>query len=500
MLRVRCPGGAVAPRQLRTIAAVSKKYGRDSIHVTTRQEFQIHDLRLEDVIPAMRQLLAVGLATRGGGGNTVRNIVVSPDAGISADEVFDPSSFALALTSRLISEPDSWTLPRKFKIAFSNSAKEIGHLLHEFISADDVYLVAEAVKRVFAKYGNRSDKNAARLRFLWREKGEDRFRELYDEELRNLRGQPITPLKLQPPTTFTLPVGVEHLKDTSTAFETWKRRYVTKQSQSGRLSFLLPLFLGDLKCDDALALAISLEPFGDDTLRATSEQNLRLRNIPEMYLVNVYRVLKDISELASAPALLANTISCAGAGTCRLGICLSKGAARAINDKLMAASLNLDQIPGFKIHISGCPNTCGQHMIADLGFYGKVGRSGDRILPAYGVVAGAILGYDSKPRFAQALGQISARVLPWFVEQVLSIWIEKRTRFTSFAEYMDSEGGNDIRGLCDRHRSDLDGNVESSHFVDWGASRAFSLEGRGQGECSAGPALPEQVAAIGGPI
>ena len=211
MLRIRCPGGAIALRQLRMIAVVSKKYGRDSIHVTTRQEFQIHDLRLEDVIPAMRQLLTVGLGTRGGGGNTVRNIIVSSDAGISADEVFDPSPFVFALTSRLISEPDSWTLPRKLKIAFSNSAKDsaaaqfndlgfiatvrdgqsgfrvyvaggmgakpdIGHLVHEFISADDVYLVAEAVKRVFAKYGNRSDKNAARLRFLWREKGEDRFR------------------------------------------------------------------------------------------------------------------------------------------------------------------------------------------------------------------------------------------------------------------------------------------------------------------------------------
>lgn len=533
MLRVRCPGGAVTPRQLRMIAAISKKYGRDSIHVTTRQEFQIHDLRLEDVIPAMRQLLTVGLATRGGGGNTVRNIIVSSNAGISADEVFDPSPFAFALTSRLISEPDSWTLPRKFKIAFSNSAKdsaaaqfndlgfiatiqdgqsgfrvyvaggmgakpEIGHLLHEFIPADDVYLVAAAVKRVFAKHGNRTDKNAARLRFLWREKGEGRFRELYDEELGNLREQLITPLKLQASATFTLPVGVQPIKDTSVAFETWKRRYVTKQSQSERCSVLLPLFLGDLRCDDALVLATFLERFGDDTLRATSGQNLRLRNIPEEYLGNVYRLLEDITELASAPALLANTISCAGAGTCRLGICLSKGAARAINDKLMVASLNLDQISGFKIHISGCPNTCGQHMIADLGFYGKVGRSGDRILPAYGVVAGSIVGCESKPRFAQALGQISARGLPQFVEQLLKIWIEKRSRFTSFAQYIDSEGGNDIRNLCDRHRALLDSNVESSQFVDWGATRAFSLAGRGQGECSVGPMLPEQVAANGG--
>ncbi len=121
MLRIRCPGGALTPRQLRTIAVLSKTHGRNSIHITTRQEFQIHNLKLMDVVPIVRELLSVGLATRGGGGNTVRNIIVSPDAGISADEVFDPGPYVFALTSRLIAEPNSWTLPRKFKIAFSNS-------------------------------------------------------------------------------------------------------------------------------------------------------------------------------------------------------------------------------------------------------------------------------------------------------------------------------------------------------------------------------------------
>ncbi len=202
MLRIRCPGGALTPTQLRTIATLSNRYGAGHIHVTTRQEFQIHDLKLEDVVPVMRQLMDGGLATRGGGGNTVRNIILSPDAGVSPDEAFDPSPYTFALTSFLIAQPNSWALPRKFKIAFSNSAKdsayaqfndlgfvatvqdgvlgfrvyvaggmgtkpEVGHLLHEFIPADDVYLVAEATKRVFDKHGNRKNKNAARLRFLW---------------------------------------------------------------------------------------------------------------------------------------------------------------------------------------------------------------------------------------------------------------------------------------------------------------------------------------------
>ena len=522
MLRVRCPGGALTPRQLKMIAKVSKTYGRDSIHVTTRQEFQIHDLKLKDVIPAMRQLLSVGLATRGGGGNTVRNIIVSSDAGISSDEVFDPSPFVFALTSRLISEPDSWTLPRKFKIAFSNSAKdsagaqfndvgfiagvrnghlgfrvyvaggmgsrpEIGHLLHDFISVDEVYFVAEAVKHVFAKHGNRKDKNAARLRFLWRDKGESGFRKLYEEELRSLHQHRVGPLKSERPSTTALPIHVEPITDHSVAFEAWKKRYVTAQRQSGHCSVLVPLFLGDLNCGDALKLGHFLESFGDDTLRATSGQNLRLRNIPERYLGNVYGVVKDISELSSVPALLANTIACAGAGTCRLGICLSKDAARAVKDKLIESRLNLDEIPDFKIHLSGCPNTCGQHMIADLGFYGKVGRNGEQILPAYGVVAGAIVGATDESRFARNLGQVSARDLPSFVEEVLKVWSHKKHRFRSFAAYIDLEGEKDIRSLCERYRLRSNAEIEPSYLFDWGESKQFSLEGRSEGECSAGP-------------
>jgi sulfite reductase (ferredoxin) len=124
MVRIRTTGGALTPRQLRTIAEISARYGSDTIHITTRQEFQVHDVALENVLPVMRELLQVGLASRGGGGNTVRNVLVSPDAGVGLGEVFDPSPYAFALTSRLIAELDSWLLPRKFKIAFSNSAAD----------------------------------------------------------------------------------------------------------------------------------------------------------------------------------------------------------------------------------------------------------------------------------------------------------------------------------------------------------------------------------------
>jgi sulfite reductase (ferredoxin) len=520
MLRIRCPGGALTPGQLHTIASLAKEYVGDFIHITTRQEFQIHDLKLEDAVPVMRRLAGVGLATRGGGGNTVRNILVSPEAGVSADEVFDPSPFAFALTSRLVAEPDSWGLPRKFKIAFSNSAKdsayaqfndlgfitdikggtvgfrvyvaggmgakpEIGHLLHEFIPVDDVCLVAEATKRVFDKHGNRRDKHKARLRFLWKQLGEHRFRQLYEQELRQLRREGIRPLELPKHSRTRVVPPFHPVHDHSLEFERWKQRYVVAQRQPGLCSILIPVFLGNLKNEEAVALADFLQAFGNDVLRATLGQNLRLRNIPEDYLGNVYAVVKDISELASAPALLANSIACTGADTCKLGICLSKGALRAIKDKLVGSEFDLDQIADFKLNLSGCPNTCGQHMVADLGFYGKVGHLDEQIFPAYGVVGGGIVG-AGEARLARNLGQVSARALPDFVSGVLQTWIQKKSRFHSFAAYIDSEGSHDIALMCQRYGTIPDSGTGSTNFSDWGASAPFSLAGRGQGECSAG--------------
>jgi len=525
MLRIRCPGGALTPSQLHTIATLASGYGAGHIHVTTRQEFQIHDLKLEDVVPVMRQLMNAGLATRGGGGNTVRNIILSTDAGVSAEEAFDPSPYAFALTTLLIAQPNSWTLPRKFKIAFSNSAKdsayaqfndlgfvateqdgvlgfrvyvaggmgakpEVGHLLREFIPADDVYLVAEASKRVFDKHGNRKNKNAARLRFLWKQLSEEGFRQLYERELRELRRDLHGALELP---KLDLPkdgphadaVGFDPIQDESPEFLRWKSRYVVPQKQRGLCSVLVPVFLGNLKNDEAIALARFLEPFGKNVLRATLGQNLRLRNIPEQYVANVYSVVKNISELASAPALLANSISCTGADTCKLGICLSKGALRAVATGLTESGLDLNQIPEFKLNLSGCPNTCGQHMLADLGFYGQVGRKDQRMFPAYGVVAGAVVG-GGESRLARSLGRVSARDLPRFVCEVLQIWTEKKSRFHSFAAYVDAEGATDVKRLCERYRNIPDFEEDSSYFFDWGASEPFSLVGKGLGECSAG--------------
>ena len=520
MVRIRTTGGALTPLQLRTIAEISARYGSAAIHVTTRQEFQVHDVALQNVLPVMRELLAVGLAARGGGGNTVRNILISPDAGVGIDEVFDPSPYAFALTSRLIAESDSWLLPRKYKIAFSNSTAdtsyaafndlgfiaqirngekgfrvfvagglgtkpEVGHLLHEFISGDDVYLVATAIKRLFDAHGNRKNRHAARLRFLWNTLGEARFRELYEEQLQRVRAENPTALLLEDvPNSSTIPAFAPEL-DGSPEFAQWKVRFVEKQQQAGLVSVLVPIFLGNLKNEDAIKLADLLAPFGDYVLRATFGQNLRLRNIPENYLPNVYHLVHEITALSESPRLLGNSIACTGADTCKLGICLSKGALSATAERLKNSALDLNRIAEFRLNLSGCPNTCGQHMLADLGFYGNVGRKEQQMFPAYMVVAGAEIG-EGKARLTRQIDRVSAHDLPEFVEEVLRLWLVKKDSYSSFAAYIDGEGTQDIKSIADRFRKIPEFSEDQSYYYDWGAKESFSLVGRGLGECSAG--------------
>jgi sulfite reductase (ferredoxin) len=247
----------------------------------------------------------------------------------------------------------------------------------------------------------------------------------------------------------------------------------------------VPIFLGNIGTSDATRLAHFLAPFGDHVLRATFGQNLRLRNIPEALLPNVFHVVSGIGEFASAPRLLGNSIACTGADTCRLGICRPKGALGAVVDTLSASPLDLNRIADFRLNLSGCPNTCGQHMLADLGFYGNVARRGQQMFPAYAVVAGARVG-EGEARLAQPIDRVNARDLPRFVEDVLGLWIEKKHAYTSFADYIDREGTQDIRSIADRYRTIPAPEADRSYYCDWDTDEMFSLAGKSAGECSAG--------------
>ncbi|MDD5476839.1 MAG: sulfurtransferase TusA family protein [Candidatus Omnitrophica bacterium] len=535
MVRIRCAGGFVTPQQLESVSAIAQEYGVSDLHITSRQELQIHYVELDDIITVMRRLKEIGLSTRGGGGNTVRNIAVCDDAGIDPQEAFDVSLYAAALTTRMIAEGDSWNLPRKFKIAFSGSAEDKGYatlsdlgfiaqiknklennglvsnsqsrgikgfrvyaagglgaksaegkLLFDFIQANEVYPVAEALKSVFFKYGNRRNKHAARLRFLWQNLGAEEFKQKFYQEYDRIKVDGFEPLDIIDYGQSLSSPGLPKAKPLDArGFSLWKTRFVRQQKQEGLFSVLIPIELGFIPCAQAAKLGRFLKSFGADVIRMTRDQNFLIRNIPLDYLGAAYNFFKETIPESSQPALYGKILSCAGAATCQLGICLSRQAAGALIDELKKSGLDLDKIGDIKINISGCPNSCGHHPAADLGFSGKALRNADRLYPAYNVFAGAVIG-DGKTKLAEYTGEIPAKALVLLVKDLLKAYISKTGQFSNFREYINGEGKVDLREIILRYSKAPDFDKDKNYYFDWGADKLFSLAERKAGECSAG--------------
>jgi sulfite reductase (ferredoxin) len=246
----------------------------------------------------------------------------------------------------------------------------------------------------------------------------------------------------------------------------------------------VPTFLGNIKNENAVKLAGLLASFGPNSIRAALGQNLRLRNIPESHLGNVWTILRDFGDVASSSRLIANAVACTGANTCKLGICMPRGALSAIAQRLTTSGLSLDDIGDFRLNLSGCPNSCGQHMLGDLGFYGNAASKNQRMYPAYAVVAGARLA-EAEARLGRHIGRVSARDLPVFVEKVAALWISKKKIYSSFADFVDGKGEQELRALAETFHDIPDFADDENYYFDWGAEKAFSLAGRGAAECSA---------------
>jgi len=521
MVRVRCSAGYITPVQLKKVAEIAQKYDSQLIHITTRQELQIQNLALEDTYPVLLDLYAIGLASRGGGGNTVRNIMASVDAGISKDEAFDVTPYNIALTNYLIAQPDSWTLPRKYKITFSGSDSDtafaafndlgfiarikegqkgfkvyiggslgskpmVGHVLFDFLPAEDILYVADAVKELFSRYGNRRNKHKARLRFVFYRLGKEKVFELFKQIYDALKQANQLALNLPPlPESSKINLPVETPVDKN-AFTLWEKRYVTQQKQSGYVSILVPFEYGDVASGIIKNLGEFLILFGEDVVRFSMRQNIHLRNIPRQYVATVFNYLRKTGVDTAQSYILNALVSCTGANTCRLGICLSKGALGRLREKLATSDLDLDRLKEIRINVSGCPNSCGQQTNADIGFYGKVGRT-DRMFPAYHVVAGAVIGNGS-PQLAEPVGSVSARDMPDLTIDILHSYLNNKGKGAndSFSAYFKNGGKEDIKKLCQEYSKVPDFKDDKNYYFDWGSDQIFSLAGKGAGECSAG--------------
>jgi sulfite reductase (ferredoxin) len=520
MVRVRCAAGMITPMQLKEVALLAQKGETEPIHITTRQELQLHNVQLEQAPEILERLYELGLSSRGGGGNTVRNIMASEDAGISNDEVFDVTPYALALTNTLIAESDSWSLPRKYKIALAGNDSDnanatfsdlgliatirsgekgfkifiggglgskptAGFKLSDFVPATDLIYVAETVKILFSEHGNRRNRHKARIRYIFYKLGEERVFGLFHEIFKRLKSESNYELAL-PKVTDSGTEGTEiNFEATTGLFGKWLKRYVKAQKQSGFYAVEVPFEHGMVSSETLIRLANFLAPLGDDVIRFTMRQNILLRNIPGQNLEELYQELKELSVETDKPRILNSLVACTGADTCRLGLCLAKGASSALKNVLsQVAEDQLDDYSNININFSGCPNSCGQHNLSQLGFYGKVSRN-DRVYPAYYVVAGGRTG-DKKARLALKYGEISARDLPQFTAQLLGKWSEKKTIYSDFNDYLEKEGRADIESVLSKFEAIPSFYEDKNYYYDWGAKELFSLASKGQAECSAG--------------
>ena len=456
MLRVRCAGGLITPKQLAEVAYVGRQVSTSHLHITTRQEIQIHNVDLRDTVPALRKLEKVGLSTAGGGGNTVRNMMVNDRSGLVAEEAFDVYPVVEELTSRLIAERDSFTMPRKYKVAMDYNEQDAhysfvadfglqarivdgqrgyrvliagstapnphtGWQVFDFLPEVDLYRAAKALKNWFNKYGNRRNRHKARMRYVFYKYGEEEAKRLYLEEFNELKKDgaldffvPTLPLEHHRP-------DFAPEKDDSEEYLRWKRRYAhaqtTDEGKRENLWFAyLPVDHGNNRPEFFAEVADYLGNYGNDVIRFTKREQIQVRNIPEEYLPNIYHFFKRLGDYqVDYPVVVTNFTSCTGADTCRLGICLPKGAINAITKKLLASDLDLDAIPEFELKMNGCTNICANATWADLGFSGRIGRVGDDPFPAYTVW----LPLKGRNEIDLSVGYIPARHLPGFVEDYL---------------------------------------------------------------------------------
>ncbi|MCP4338228.1 MAG: hypothetical protein GY799_04925, partial [Desulfobulbaceae bacterium] len=477
-----------------------------------------------DVPEIVRELYSAQLSSRGGGGNTARNIMASCDSGINPEELFDVTPHAVALSSRLIAEGDSWNFARKFKVSFSSTKKDnalaafndlgfvattregrrgftvyvaggmgcrprLSKILHDFIGEDQVYHVCSAVKNLYLEFGNRKTSNSGRLRFLWEELGEVRFREIYQRELARAEEKPILELDLESfenCCVISRRSGLTPRKVAGTGFRSWKKQYVTVQKQAGLYSALIPLALGDLQARDGIILSRFLEKFGENVMRMTMTQNIQIRNIPEEYLGNLYELVCEIETLSHLPKLCGDIIACTGANTCTTGVCLPQGLVPVVQKYLVNSDVNLSALQDLKLNISGCPNSCGQHHAADIGLYGRIVRKNGKTLPGYWITGGASTLPETRA-FTEKCGWVAARDLPRFLVDVLSRYEPHGHQGTHFEDYFKDGGKEEITSLCSKYSENIpDFASDDSYYHDWGATEEFTTAHMGHGECSAG--------------
>jgi sulfite reductase (ferredoxin) len=534
MQRIKIPFGGLTARQLETLAELAEEYSDGIAHVTTRQDFQLHFVHIEDTPSIMRRLAAVGITTREACGNTVRNVTACPVAGVCRTQAFDVTPYAKALAYFLLGHPDAQSFGRKFKISFSGCRDEACGLAHmhdfgaiaverdldgqrkrgfelwvggglgavpqqarlftEFLPEEELLPVAQAMARVFARLGEKKNRNTARMKFLVGKLGIDEFRRLVVEERASLpfdtrwtehleRVERAEEPRLKPPSLVRID------GEASQVFMRWAATNVYSQRQQGYSTVTVALPLGDITADQLRALAGIAGRFIKDTIRTTVEQNMVLRWVSDGDLSELHAALEAAGLANPGAGTILDVAACPGTDTCKLGIASSRGLAAELRTRLAARALQLDEaVQNLRIKISGCFNSCGQHHVADLGFYGVSRKKGDYAVPHFQVVLGGQW-TGNAASYGLAVGAVPSKRVPEVVDRITGRYIGERGRGETFQAFIARIGKAECRRTLEDLMEVPSHETDSSLYSDWGDPREFTIGDLAPGEC-AGVVVP----------
>jgi sulfite reductase beta subunit-like hemoprotein len=489
MVRVKVPHGRLSPEQLDALAYIADEYSRGWGHITTRQNVQFHFVQLERVPEVMRLLASVGLTTREACGDTVRNVVACHLAGACPFEVLDVTPWAQATTDHFLRNPLAQRLPRKFKINFSGCATDCGQAmfndvgvvavsrprldgtvepgfrvfiagglganphpaqaLEEFTPRDELLATIEAVLRTFDHYGNRDNKLRARMKWLVDTLGIDEVRRRVVRERKFLVGSNTwpggLPERVEQHGDAPAGVGTEVSADGGAPvrllardpFERWVEANVVRGVANGTVSAYAHAHLGDITSEQFRAVADVQREFDAD-VRVTNRQNFVLRGLSDEQLRPLYDRLDAISMGKAGAELARDVVSCPGADTCNLAVTQSRGLAADIANGLEEAGLA--DVGGVRVNISGCTNSCGQHHISDIGFFGIERRAHGRSAPGYQMLLGGQLG-QTEVQFGEKALKLPAKRTADAVVRVVGEFANERSAGETFGQWLDRRGG-----------------------------------------------------------
>ena len=517
MIRIKLPYGKVTSEQLVRITKVSDKYSTGRLHITTRQDIQIHYVSLDRTPELWANLAKDDITLREACGNTVRNITASELAGVDVNEPFDVSPYAHGMFQYLLRNPICQEMGRKFKISFSSSDEDTAlsylhdlgfipkivngergfkvmlggglgsqpihaELLSDFIPANQIVPTAEGIIRVFDRHGERNKRMKARMKFLIKDIGKEAFLELVEKEKKAIAFETyeidITGFEEAIPEPL-LEVPKVTITDTS-AYETWKASNVIRQKQKGYVAIGIKVLLGDFYTDKARVLADLIKNYAANELRFSLRQNIVIRNVKEENLPFFYQELAKLDMVALGYNSTADITACPGTDTCNLGIASSTGIAEELEKVIEAEYPQYKNNSEIEIKISGCMNACGQHNMSAIGFQGMSINAGKLVAPALQVLLGGGNLGNGNGRFADKVIKIPSRRGPEALRYILNDF-DSNGNGTSFLKYYEEKGEKYFYEIL-KPLANIT-NLTEADFVDWGNADNY-VKAVGVGECA----------------